>query len=313
MNCLYCAKPLLKKENSWHTKCLKSFFGTSTLPIFNLSEKEFNKILISNINNGITVPGVQKKLSLNLEISNNPKLTLLNYPTGYILKPNSKDYPYLPELEYLTMQMAKITDIKTVPFALIETLPKKNYAYITKRIDRIFQKKSYQKLAMEDFCQLSEKLAKDKYHGSYEMGAKIIKKYSSQPGIDLAEYFLRIVFSFAVGNSDMHLKNFSLILINKEYRLAEAYDLLATNIVIPEDKEQLALTLNGKKSNLKKNDFLEFAQNINIPLASSQKMIEKVVKLENIYSEMVKNSYISKKQKGLLEKLIKERMDILKK
>lgn len=66
-------------------------------------------------------------------------------------------------------------------------------------------------LAMEDFCQLDLRLTQDKYKGSYERCAKVIERYSSRVGFDMTELFMRLVFSFVTGNSDMHLKNFSLI------------------------------------------------------------------------------------------------------
>ena len=56
----------------------------------------------------------------------------------------------------------------------------------------------------------------------------------------------------------MHLKNFSLIETNEgsqKYVLSDAYDMLSTNVVIPTDKEELALTINGKKQNIRKKDF----------------------------------------------------------
>ena len=94
-------------------------------------------------------------------------------------------------MEYLAMSMSKSTGIKTVPFGLIIMQSQiNNFAYITKRVDRIDDKK----LAMEDFCQLDGLLTEDKYRGSYERCAKIINKYSSNPGLDLAEMFVRIVF-----------------------------------------------------------------------------------------------------------------------
>ncbi len=212
------------------------------------------------------------------------------------------------------MQMAKASGIKTVPFALIEIENREQLAYITKRIDRTFTNKP-QKLAMEDFCQLEERLTENKYNSSYERCAKIISKYSIQPGLDMAEFFLRILFSFVVGNSDMHLKNFSLIetsVGSARYRLSEAYDMLSTNIVIPEDTEQFALTINGKKSNIKKDDFINFATTIGLSPNSVHKMIHKIVNLENKYIEMCKNSYLSKEKSDELEKLIKERITILK-
>lgn len=79
---------------------------------------------------------------------------------------------------------------------------------------------------------------------------KIIAKYSSRLGIDITEMFYRIIFSFVIGNSDMHLKNFSLIETepgNREFVLTDAYDMLPVNMILPEDTEQMALTVNGKK------------------------------------------------------------------
>ena len=107
------------------------------------------------------------------------------------------------------------------------------------------------KLAMEDFCQLDLRLTQDKYRGSYERCAKIILGYSSRKGFDMTELFMRLVFSFLVGNSDIHLKNFSLIKTDEgsgKYVLSPAYDLLCVNVIMPEDNEQFALTMNGKKN-----------------------------------------------------------------
>lgn len=156
----------------------------------------------------------------------------------------------MPEFEDLAMRMAEIAGIQTVPHALMKMNGK--YVYITKRIDREIIGKSVSLYAMEDFCQLSNRLTIDKYKGSYENCGKIIKKYSTRLGVDISELFIRVVFSFIIGNSDMHLKNFSLKEIepgSREFCLSKAYDMLPVNIIMPEDNEQLALTLNGKKRN----------------------------------------------------------------
>lgn len=137
--CLCCGKTLrTENEYGWHTSCIKSFFGTSKLPDIDVSKEVLNKIAIDNTNKGFTVPGVQKKISLHLSKGDSPRLTLVNYPTGYILKPQTDEYACLPEMEYLVMQMAEISGIKTVPYALLRLPSQGNvYAYITKRIDRI--------------------------------------------------------------------------------------------------------------------------------------------------------------------------------
>ena len=212
MNCLCCGKPLRTEntDSGWHKSCIKRFFGTAELPEIAIDEAAFETLAAESTNKGYTVPGVQKKLSLHLfSEGNTPRLTLVNYPTGYILKPQVPEFEALPQAEQLVMCMADTAGISTVPHALI--MEKDSLAYITKRVDRIFTKNSMQMLAMEDFCQLDLRLTQDKYKGSYERCAKIIERYSSRKGLDITELYLRIVFSFLVGNSDMHLKNFSLI------------------------------------------------------------------------------------------------------
>ncbi|MBQ8133081.1 MAG: HipA domain-containing protein [Clostridia bacterium] len=321
MICLCCGKEIPMKDSTteeikscWHNRCIKKFFGTKILPDINISEEMLKQLAEESINKGFTVPGVQKKLSLHLTEENQPRLTLTNYPTGYILKPQTEDYQALPEAEYLVMKMAEKTGIKTVPFALIRINEQNDkLAYITRRIDRVKRKKKGKTdlLAMEDFCQLDGRLTQDKYRGSYERCAKIIKHYSEFPGLDLSELFLRIVFSFVAGNSDMHLKNFSLIETaagSGRYKLSDAYDMLPVNIILPKDKEQTALTINGKKQNIRKKDFIIFAETAGIPQKTAKMLIGKVVSLQTNYLEMCRNSFLPQNMKESLEKLISERI-----
>ncbi len=312
--CLCCGKALrTETAHGWHTSCIKNFFGISQFPDIDVSKDILNQMVIDNTNRGFTVPGVQKKVSLHLSHEDNPRLTLVNYPTGYILKPQTDEYTALPELEYLVMQMAQASGIKTVPYALLRLHTQDNaFAYITRRIDRADNRM----LAMEDFCQLDGRLTEDKYRGSYERCGKIISKYSSANGLDMTELYLRIVFSFAVGNSDMHLKNFSLIETAEKsgkYVLSAAYDMLSTNVVLPADQEQLALTINGKKRNIRKKDFFVFAETIGITQKSAEKMIDKIVKLKDRYIVMCRESYLPAHMKTALESLIEQRMKLFEK
>ena len=316
MNCLCCGKPIIEtaseqeKAVGWHNRCVKRFFGTKTLPDIEVSEEVLEQLAIESTNKGLTVPGVQKKMSLHLDNSGStPRLTLVNYPTGYILKPQTKEYPCLPEAEYLVMQMAEKVKIKTVPHALIRIKAQDNaFAYITKRIDR----RDGKMLAMEDFCQLDGRLTEDKYKGSYERCAKIIRKYSSRAGLDITELFIRVVFSFIVGNSDMHLKNFSLIETDENsgsYILSDAYDMLPVNTVNPADTEQTALTMNGKKRNLHRNDFLKFADACQIDRAVAGKIIDRMKGYESEFTRETEQSYLNDELKESLIALMKERIN----
>lgn len=316
-SCLCCGKPLAdtKSQAGWHDRCIKKFFGTSSMPYIDISEEVLDRLAQDSTDRGLTVPGVQKKLSLHLTEGKEPRLTLVNYPTGYILKPQTEEYPALPEMEYLVMRMAQATKISTVPFALVKSA-QNTFAYITKRIDRVRSKGSVSMLAMEDFCQLDGRLTEDKYRGSYERCGKLVTGYSAASGADLAELFLRVVFSFAVGNSDMHLKNFSLIEGKEssgEFTLSAAYDMLSANVVLPSDKEQLALTLNGKKQNIRRKDFLIFAETIGLPTVSAERLIQRVVAMREEYLSMCENSYLPEDMKQKLMLLIGERMAVLEK
>lgn len=214
----------------------------------------------------------------------------------------------MPEYEDLAMRLAETAGIQTVPHALIEM--NQEYAYITRRIDRE-QGKVY---AMEDFCQISRRLTQDKYKGSYENCARIVQKYSIMPGLDLSEIYLRIVCSFIIGNSDMHLKNFSLRETqpgNREFRLSRAYDILPVNVIMPEDKEQLALTLNGKKRNIRKKDFRVFAEACNIPDKAARHMIDRICSLKDKFICQVDESYLPQTEREELIDFINARIEIL--
>ena len=314
MNCLCCGKPLRLEEEQigWHKSCIKRFFGTSVIPEIKIDETTLELLAEESTNKGFTVPGVQKKLSLHLiSEGKKPRLTLLNYPTGYILKPQVKDFRSLPEAEQLVMCMADAAGISTVPHALV--FGNGSSAYITKRIDRIFENNEIRMLAMEDFCQLDLRLTQDKYKGSYERCSKIIQKYSSRPMLDMTELYMRLVFSYLVGNSDMHLKNFSLIEAAEgdgNYVLSHAYDLLPVNVIMPEDKEQFALSMNGKKMNIRKKDFLLFADECGISRSSSEKMINKIISKKPTFIAMCSDSLLPDDLKERFILLIEERSKI---
>ena len=318
MKCLCCGKTITnnasgsEKEWCWHKRCVRNFFQTEELPALDITKEKLEVLANETVNEGLTVPGVQKKLSLHLSSDLNTRLTIVDYPTGYILKPQAEEFENMPEFEDLAMRLAEIMGIRTVPHALIKM--NDEYAYITKRIDREITEKTVKLYAMEDFCQLSYRLTQDKYKGSYENCGRIIKRYSVMPGLDLTELFLRVVGSFVMGNSDMHLKNFSLKETepgNRKFQLSEAYDMLPVNVIMPEDKEQLALTINGKKRNIHRKEFRLLAESCGISLNAAEHMIKKICSLEKKLLKQVDEAYLSEAQKGQMKEIISKRIEIL--
>ena len=313
--CLCCGKPLKDGGISgWHKECVKNFFSSETVPEIDLGEETLEQFALISVNKGVTVTGVQKKLPLGLSgRGGSTRLTLVGYPSGYILKPQSKEFECLPESEWLGMLMAKESGISTVPFALLNH--QGQYAYITKRIDRLSGAKGTFRLAAEDFCQLDQRASADKYKGSCERCVKIIERFSSFPHLDKAELFFRLVFCFVIGNSDMHLKNFSLIETKDrsgKFSLSPAYGLLPVNVLMAEDEEEFALPMNGKKNNLRRKDFLLFGESCSLSKSSCEKMIRKILSMEETYLSMVKDSFLNDDLKESFSKLIKKRCFALK-
>ncbi|MCH5238578.1 MAG: HipA domain-containing protein, partial [Muribaculaceae bacterium] len=162
--------------------------------------------------------------------------------------------------------------------------------YITQRIDRTENGK---KFPMEDMCQLTERLTEYKYKGSYEQVAKTILKYSSVPKLDVVNYWEQVLFSWITGNADMHLKNFSLYSKkSNDYQLTPGYDMVSTVLVIPEDEEEMALTLNGKKRKIKKDDFIIAMKSSGLDDKVINNIFKRFLKVEEKWLEFVDISFI---------------------
>lgn len=254
-HCRICLEPLALGEEQYHPSCCKALFGETHPPALPYSHDDLNKLAERLVLSHVAVPGVQPKLSLHLERDGGTRtgrFTLVGLEGGFILKPPVEQYPQMPELEHLTMRMAESFGIETASCGLIE-LKDHGLALIVKRMDRDGESK----LAMEDMCQLTDRLTEEKYRGSLESVGKVILSHCSNPGLDALRFLEVNLFCFLTGNADMHLKNFSLLRTAEgEIRLAPAYDLLPTVLLLPEDKEECALTLNGKKSRIGRRDFV---------------------------------------------------------
>lgn len=297
-----------KGEIDYHAKCVMKTFGLKQMPEIDIDEKKLTTYAKKIVGANTALTGVQPKLSLWLDkCKKNIRFTIVDDKSNYIIKPQSKTYKFLPENEDLCMHLANTFGIETAKHSLIR-LPAGELAYITQRFDR----ENERKLSCEDLCQLSETLTEHKYRGSYEKTGKIIKQYATQSGLDTLHYFELVVFSFIIGNADMHLKNFSMLeKTDGEFSLSPAYDLVSTMLVIKNESEQMSLTLNGRKNKITKNDFMALAIN----LAITEKQVENSF---NSFSKKLKSaqwwiesSFLPEAQKFNLNKIVTERLNLL--
>ena len=306
--CLYCYKELEEGQKDFHPGCARKFFGTSEAPLLEYRREELDALAVQVIQAQTSLTGVQPKLSLNLhkhEGSN--RLTIVGLWGEFIFKPQTDAYPELPENEDLTMHMAEAARIKVVPHSLIK-LADGSLGYITRRIDRT---KKGEKIDMEDMCQLTLHPTEYKYKSSCEQIAKAIADYSSTPRLDLVNFMQVLLFSFVTGNNDMHLKNFSLYRPKALYQLSPAYDLLNVAIANPKDKEEMALSINGKKAQIKLADFLKSSDTMGIEQRVTLGLIDGLRNAMPAWINLINDSFLSDEMKQNYLDLIIRRMDIL--
>lgn len=289
--CLFCYKPLAAGEVDYHKSCARKIFESATVPSLPYTRANIKELAKEIVAASTTVTGVQAKLSLEIARGRNgepQRFTIVGLWGRFILKPQTDKFPNLPENEDLTMHLADAAGIKTVPHSLIR-FSDGELCYITRRIDR---PKKGAKIPMEDMCQLSERLTEDKYRGSYERIAKLIRQYSSAPLLDVVNFWEVVLFSWLTGNADMHLKNFSLYSPVDKFMLTPAYDLLSTAIAMPEDDEELALTLNGKKRRIRRSDFEKAMSESGMDDKAIANIFDRFIKAIPKWHELIEESFL---------------------
>ncbi|NTU52363.1 MAG: HipA domain-containing protein [Chlorobiaceae bacterium] len=306
--CLFCYEPLDSGEVDFHPKCSREIFGKAIPPLLPYDETQLDELALEIVQSHTAITGVQPKLSLHLDSSGKTRtpqrFTIVGLWGGYILKPTSQRFPQLPEIEDLTMHMAEALRIVTVPHTLIR-MKSGPFAYLTRRIDRM--KKG--KLHMEDMCQITGRLTENKYDGSYEQIAKAILRYSVNPRLDVINFFEVVLFCFLSGNADMHLKNFSLIDIPERegFTLAPAYDLLSTELVMPADDEDLALTLNGKKKRLTFRDFRMAFKTLSVDEVVQDRIFSKFSKARPVLEHLIDRSFLDTELQTRYKELLQKK------
>ena len=297
--CLYCYHELEEGQADFHPSCARKFFGSEIVPILPYTRNNMSELAKQVIRTSTSVTGAQAKMSLNVNRGgkNEPaKFTVVGLWGKYIFKPQSAKYPYLPELEDLTMKMAEAAHIRTARHTLIR-LADGELGYLTLRMDR---GKENKKISMLDMCQLTNRLTEHKYYGTYQQLADTIKKYSSAPMLDVQRFWELVLFSWMTGNSDMHCKNFSLIDTgNEEYVLSPAYDLLAVLLADPADTEEMAMSFSvgGKKNGFNRSTFMTAFVDSGISIARSEKMIEQMKTYLPKWKELISQSFLPEKMK----------------
>lgn len=210
----------------------------------------------------MSVQGVQPKLSAILKPKEG-RFEIVDCEGRFILKPNPPPFEEVPANEALTMTLAAIAGIEVPVHGLLPAIDG-SWVYFIRRFDRAGRGT---RLHQEDFAQLAGARRETKYNSSLEQVARVVETHCSFPAMEKAKLARLLLFCFLTGNEDMHLKNFSLLLKDGVVRLAPAYDLLNTTLVLENATEESALPLRGKKRKLTREDWLDYfcRERLNLP------------------------------------------------
>jgi serine/threonine-protein kinase HipA len=304
--CWFCYKDA--GEAAYHPACSKKFFGNAIVPELTLDDKLLQELAEKTITRSIAVTGVQPKLSVTLERVQKGKdrLTIVGLWGEYILKPQQEKYPFMPEIEDLTMHLASVFKIRVCDHTLMR-ITDGSLVYLAKRFDR----DKGQKIHMEDFCQLSEFPTENKYKGSYEKAGKLVLRYCAEERLDALSYFELILFSYLTGNNDMHLKKISLLYREEGIALSPAYDLLNVALINPKDKEELGLYLNGKKTRIKKSDFLVLGKSLEIPDRVIENTFLRFASRNKEITHLIDSSFLGEEEKEKYKELWFAKQNVL--
>ncbi len=302
--CRICLEPT-RDNPPYHATCLDNLFGTPKLPPLGLTLTSLMR-QATEMAGKMSISGMQEKVSLRLS---DDKSQLVVAPSSgrYILKPEPSRFAFLPQNEHLTMCLARDVGIEVPPLGLME-LTDGSWAYLIKRFDRLTDGT---KLAVEDFCQLLGKPIRDKYQGSAERCVQVLLQFASEPIIEIRKLFKLLLFSWCVSNGDLHLKNFSLLTHSDGMRqLSPAYDLICTRLPIPSDRS-LALPILGRKSNITRKVWFDFASYCRIPERAAERLLsEQIDRLEPSVLG-IWNSYLPDEEKSEYEAILRQNIQRL--
>ena len=218
------------------------------------------------------ISGVQPKLSLG-------EIVRASRRSRYIAKFESPDFPGLLQNESACMTLGRrcglqVATTKLEPNALIVT-----------RFDRVFNPLTdrIEKLHVEDLLQVMDLFPNSKYSLEFDALMVAMERLAVSKAT-LLDAMRLYVFSYLIGNGDLHAKNLSLIFDaeDRQWRLSPAYDLLST---LPYAErlpgaDRMALALADESyGNFTVEEFVEFGLRFGLPAVAVVGMVKRVSRI----------------------------------
>lgn len=259
-----------------------------------------------------SLAGIQLKFSAMMASSSGLTIPADGMNGSWIVKLPSQRFTAVPENEFVMLALAHTIGITTPEHLLIDIrdingLPDdvahmQGNALAIKRFDRSHDG---QRIHMEDFAQIFGLFPESKYdRRSYANIASVLWVEAGETAA--FEFIRRLVFSVLVGNADMHLKNWSILYLDKRTpSLSPAYDLVSTIPYIPDDK--LALNFGGSRSlnEITADQVRRFADSARLPVSPITQLItETIERTVTAWDALAQKELLSTDIKNIIGKQI---------
>lgn len=218
----------------------------------------------------VGVAGVQPKVGASM--LSTPTLTRSG---PAILKLNPAHYPNLVENEHFFMRMAAACGLRTATTALLHDAHGRA-ALLVNRFDRVGPKR----IAQEDACQIANVYPASKYRITTETAITELAAACARGGgskITAAAELLKVViFSWLIGNGDLHGKNLSIYNPDGIWQATPAYDLLSTQ-PYTDWNDPMALHIYGRANRLTRTNFVDAGERLGIRPRATTTMIDTLI------------------------------------
>lgn len=148
-------------------------------------------------------------------------------PTTHILKPPLGDLEGFAENEHLCLRLAASLGLATTR-STVERFQDET-AIVVERYDRVPVGGRITRIHQEDFCQVLGISPRVKYEAEGGPGvaamARVLRRASSARDEDLDTLLCSLALNWAIGGTDAHAKNYSVLIGPGQVRLAPLYDI----------------------------------------------------------------------------------------
>jgi serine/threonine-protein kinase HipA len=253
----------------------------------------------------VGMAGVQPKVSA----------ALLSAPTQTrsgpaILKLNPVQYPLIVENEHFFMTMAAACGLRVATTSLLHDAEGRSALLVTR-----FDRAGPRRIAQEDACQVVDIYPASKYRIKVETAITALADACGRGGgskpAAVLELLKTVVFSWLIGNGDLHGKNLSIYNPDGVWQPTPAYDLLCTQ-PYARWRDPMALNLFGRANRLTRADFVDAGERLGLRPRATTRMIEAIVDAAQDWPDKCGEIGFDDRQTKLLAQMLRTRIDSLR-